>query len=339
MSIRIDPEFRSIIPPLENDEFKQLEQNILAEGIRDPLVTWEQDDGNEILVDGHNRWDIAAKHGGLPFKTVKMRFESRDDVELWIIRNQKGRRNLHNLDAIALGEKEKKILAKQADARMHAGVENPAKKSWQGIGKTDRQIRRENSTDYKLAREIGISEDTYRKGKVILEKATPETIREVRSGTKSISKAYKEVIGETPKKMRLNKRGETKYCTVCGTVLNDSNISQNRINCRKYICRSCENERSRNQKFENKYGVKNATQDEMESWFRSGTTALDGIDTVVRDFETNFDTYLKSLVAGLEIAEKIVRMPENVPKISEMFDRAIQKIQGVKHRYENGDEE
>ena len=50
--IQIDPEFKSLIPPLSNDERSQLLANLLASGCRDPLVVWK---GHNILLDGHNR--------------------------------------------------------------------------------------------------------------------------------------------------------------------------------------------------------------------------------------------------------------------------------------------
>ena len=51
INLKIDPEFQSQIPPLTDDEFKQLEENILKEGkLLSPLIVW----GN-TLVDGHNR--------------------------------------------------------------------------------------------------------------------------------------------------------------------------------------------------------------------------------------------------------------------------------------------
>ena len=51
INLKIDPEFQSQIPPLTDDEFKQLEENILKEGkLISPLIVW----GN-TLVDGHNR--------------------------------------------------------------------------------------------------------------------------------------------------------------------------------------------------------------------------------------------------------------------------------------------
>ena len=55
INLKIDPEFQSQIPPLTDDEFKQLEENILKEGkLISPLIVW----GN-TLVDGHNRYEIV----------------------------------------------------------------------------------------------------------------------------------------------------------------------------------------------------------------------------------------------------------------------------------------
>ena len=86
--ITVDPEFKSNIPPLSDEEFAQLEKNILADGCRDPLVLWGQ-----LLVDGHNRYAICMKHG-LPFDTVQKEFADRDEAMDWMDANQLGRRNL-----------------------------------------------------------------------------------------------------------------------------------------------------------------------------------------------------------------------------------------------------
>ena len=41
INLKIDPEFQSQIPPLTDDEFKQLEENILKEGkLLSPLIVW-----------------------------------------------------------------------------------------------------------------------------------------------------------------------------------------------------------------------------------------------------------------------------------------------------------
>ena len=47
INLKIDPEFQSQIPPLTDDEYKQLEENILKEGkLISPLIVW-----NNTLVD------------------------------------------------------------------------------------------------------------------------------------------------------------------------------------------------------------------------------------------------------------------------------------------------
>ena len=58
----IDSEFQSQIPALTDEEFQQLEENILSEGeVLSPLIVW----GN-ILVDGHNRYKILQQHPEIP---------------------------------------------------------------------------------------------------------------------------------------------------------------------------------------------------------------------------------------------------------------------------------
>ena len=90
INLKIDPEFQNQIPPLTDDEYKQLEENILKEGkLISPLIVW-----NNILVDGHNRYEIVQEHPEISFSTMPLRFESREEVLAWICKNQLGRRNL-----------------------------------------------------------------------------------------------------------------------------------------------------------------------------------------------------------------------------------------------------
>ena len=75
INLKIDPEFQNQIPPLTDDEYKQLEENILKEGkLLSPLIVW-----NNTLVDGHNRYAILQKHPEICFSTMPLRFESREE--------------------------------------------------------------------------------------------------------------------------------------------------------------------------------------------------------------------------------------------------------------------
>ena len=90
INLKIDPEFQNQIPPLTDDEYKQLEENILKEGkLLSPLIVW-----NNTLVDGHNRYAILQKHPEIYFSTMPLRFANREEALAWICKNQLGRRNL-----------------------------------------------------------------------------------------------------------------------------------------------------------------------------------------------------------------------------------------------------
>ena len=109
INLKIDPEFQNQIPPLTDDEYKQLEENILKEGkLLSPLIVW-----NNTLVDGHNRYAILQKHPEIYFSTMPLRFENREEAIAWICRNQLGRRNLSS-------EQKRYLLGKQYEAEKKA---------------------------------------------------------------------------------------------------------------------------------------------------------------------------------------------------------------------------
>lgn len=105
MELRIDPEFEGKIPPLTTEEFQQLENNILADGVViNPIIVW---DG--VIVDGHNRYRIVNKHPEIKFSTCEKTFADRYEAIAWICKNQLGRRNLTK-------EQKKYLIGKQFEA-------------------------------------------------------------------------------------------------------------------------------------------------------------------------------------------------------------------------------
>jgi len=91
--IKISDELRSLITPLTQEEYQQLEENIKEHGCREPLTVWEKSDDEWVLVDGHNRYEICKNHN-IPFNIARINFENEDDAKEWMINNQLGRRNL-----------------------------------------------------------------------------------------------------------------------------------------------------------------------------------------------------------------------------------------------------
>jgi transcriptional regulator with XRE-family HTH domain len=84
LTIEIDPEFKTLIPRLDADEFDRLEESILKEGCRDPLIVWQT-----TLLDGHHRHEICTKHG-LDFNTRQAPewVQTRQDALRFILENR-----------------------------------------------------------------------------------------------------------------------------------------------------------------------------------------------------------------------------------------------------------
>ena len=114
MNIVVLEELKAYIEPLTPDEHDALERSLLAEGCRDALVMW-----GDVLVDGHNRYGICTQHG-LPFQTVQNpRFQSMEDVHLWMIDQHLGRRSLSDFQRGVLALRKREIVAERR-AKAHA---------------------------------------------------------------------------------------------------------------------------------------------------------------------------------------------------------------------------
>lgn len=88
ITLNIDDGFKNLIRPLQKSEYLQLEANLLADGCRDPIISW-----NGFIIDGHNRYEICTKHQ-IPYAVAEMEFDCREAVIAWICANQLGRRNI-----------------------------------------------------------------------------------------------------------------------------------------------------------------------------------------------------------------------------------------------------
>lgn len=197
VEIRIDPEFEALIPPLSEDEFKQLRENILeANEVYDPLITW-----NGVLVDGHNRWKIIRENPGIAYKVTDVLFLNRNEAILWIINNQLGRRNLNKADAIILAQKKSEVTSQAAkEKQSQAGKEYGRGMSGIASIKNDKSYSEPPiNTQKETAKLAGVSVGTVAQFEQV-QKKKPELVEKIRKGEMTIGGAYKEVKeAEKPK--------------------------------------------------------------------------------------------------------------------------------------------
>lgn len=177
--IVIREELKALIPPLDSDELDQLEENILKEGVRDPLILWPVDN-SFVLVDGHNRFSICQKHG-LEFPFKKVEFKDEDEVHDWMIKNQLGRRNL-------TPEQQSYLRGLR-----YLKEKSQGKRTDLTLDQNDLKLNSE-STAVALAREYNVSEATIKRdgefaaGLEAIAEKNPALKKEILSGSSKISK-------------------------------------------------------------------------------------------------------------------------------------------------------
>ena len=181
-NLKVDPEFKKLIPPLTKEEYAELERNVIsANGCRDALTVW-----NGVIVDGHNRREICERHG-LPFEVSRVSFANREEAALWIIENQLGRRNLTDAARIELALSKAELLKAKAKRNMSFG------------GKRDASVPAPEAVNVRkaVASDAGVCEQTVHKYMKIREANERELLEKVKSGEMKIGTAHRELVLET----------------------------------------------------------------------------------------------------------------------------------------------
>lgn len=182
MDIVVNEELKAYIDPLTPDEYEALERSLLAEGCRDALVLW-----GDVLVDGHNRYGICRKHG-LPFQTVQnTRFQSIEDVHLWMIDQHLGRRSVSDFQRGVLALRKREIVASRRERAKAA----PAEDAGAAPPEAAAPLPKNESLDSReaLARAARLKSSQVVMIEKIQQSAAPEVVAAVKSGEITLSAA------------------------------------------------------------------------------------------------------------------------------------------------------
>jgi len=186
----INQELKSLIPPLTADEFNQLENNIILDGCRDPIVVW-----GETIIDGHNRYAICTKHN-LPYKTVSKDFESIAAVRIWMRNNQFGRRNLTDGWRIELALGNKADLLEIGRAKLKEIGELSS--GLVGVPALSSDDKPAINTRETLAKAAQVSTGKLAQAEIV-RRESPEVWERVKDGDGTVGEAYKEIKKEEKK--------------------------------------------------------------------------------------------------------------------------------------------
>lgn len=188
--IVINEELKSLIPPLSDEEIHQLEENILKEGVRDPLVIWPSGD-SYILVDGHNRFSICRKHHlEFPFKIID--FKDEGEARDWMVKNQLGRRNLSQ-------EKQSYLRGLRYNQEKQQG-----KRVDLTSAQNESKLETEQTAD-RLAEEYNVSRNTIKRdaqfaaGIELIGKENPEIKKRILQGKAKLKRQDIQEVGQNKK--------------------------------------------------------------------------------------------------------------------------------------------
>ena len=194
--LTIDPEFASKIPPLREEELKQLEENILADGVViNPLIVW-----NGVIVDGHNRYHILQQHPEIQFTTYEKKFSDRYAAIAWICKNQLGRRNL-------TPQQFKYLIGQQYEAEKvsHGG---DRKSDQQKSSVQNEHLIEREKTSQRIANENNVSasfvrrSECFAKGVDAAEEAVPGIKQEILTGSIKPTEKAVAAIAKAPPEER-----------------------------------------------------------------------------------------------------------------------------------------
>lgn len=172
---RVSTEFRDILPPLSQSEFKALEADILEKGILQPILTW-----NNVCIDGMHRLKIAKKYK-LKYSVKVLKFNSKEEAKVWIFEHQVGRRNQTTFGKVMAGLQFEEFYSRQAKENQRLTP---------GRGNRSPKVGKPINTTRLIAEKVGVAHSYISDVKFILQHGSKTLIQKCKEGDISIRNAY-----------------------------------------------------------------------------------------------------------------------------------------------------
>ena len=183
--LKIDNDFRDLIPPLRLDERAELEASIQQDGCRDPLTVW-----SGTVIDGHNRYEICTRLS-VPFEVVEKEFDSKVDALIWIRRNQLARRNLTD-DQRAINAERLRQLESQKVKSAAATARNLQRSKSDTVSDHEPDKKPKRDTRKEMAESSKLPERKLR-GAALVIKERPDLADKVEQGEIKMADAVREI--------------------------------------------------------------------------------------------------------------------------------------------------
>lgn len=173
-TLKIDPEFKNILPALPDNKYQALKNDIKISGCLNPIITW-----NDTIIDGHHRYKICSDLG-ISFNVESKEFDNRSEAKLWIVKNLIDRRSISLYEKILLFLPMVSYLSKKA--KKNQGFN-------QYSGKSSYKIQ----VDVEIGKLAGASNVTVSQVFKIEKLASQQDKEDLRSGKISIVALFRKI--------------------------------------------------------------------------------------------------------------------------------------------------
>lgn len=182
--ITIHSELELYIRKQTPEELEQFKSSLKEEGIRDAIVVTLLD-GNNVLIDGHHRFRVGKEVGITDFPTKQLELGTLEDIKIWMLKNQLGRRNLTDAERIDIADKLTEFLIPIAKE----------KQLYKGKKTVSPNLAKQKNVDRisEISRLSGASTGNVKKLRKIKKERSQEDVDKVLSGEVSIHKSYTEL--------------------------------------------------------------------------------------------------------------------------------------------------
>lgn len=306
--MKIDNDFKNLLPELTAEEYAGLELDILEHGILSPIIVW-----NGTIIDGHNRYAIAQAHK-LPdesIPTVAVNFNSKASAIEWIINNQKNRRNLTKSQLVAAWSKYEAEVAREAKERQGTRTDLNISKNF---NESPEPIR----TAAEVAAKIGVSEPTYRDMKLITEHGTEEQIARMDKGGKGNG------VSAIAREIKTPKIKETFRCRDCGKLFLISEAHKRENGKTDNQCKGC------HVKKDSEYKERNRLKGTDGFYVDSVEERIWTPEEITEQIKRDFDSFIDNLKIELDVHRNEIKTHEEmIDETIEIFVETLRLMKGV----------
>ncbi|RYJ39314.1 hypothetical protein NU08_1622 [Flavobacterium anhuiense] len=182
-------ELKSYLPFADQNLFENLKEDIIKNGLNDPILYITTSNGQKLVVEGHTRVMIlkSLKKSKIATKELKETFNSIDEIKVWMVKHQVGRRNLSNVERIKLAWISKPTIEKLAKENLSKGGKKFSKNIL--AERTSKEIEKVD-TYAEIANIANVGRSSVVRYSRILANASESIIDNLNKGNITIGSAY-----------------------------------------------------------------------------------------------------------------------------------------------------